>query len=586
MDIAAEGLSRRAMLAAVSTGLAGLAAACSPAAAPLAAPESSPAPAGPTPPSTATLAEAERLLGVSYTEAEREQMLADVTGRLAQLEALRAIEKPNTLAPALTFDPRLPGVSYPSGPSVVAMPASAAALPSDPADIAFASVADISGWFSRGLITSRALTDLYLDRIARHAPKLECFVTILADRARAEADAMDAERRAGRVRGPLHGIPYAVKDLFDAEGGPTTWGAEPWKDRVGDGDSAVVRRLAEAGCVLLGKTTCGALAYGDIWFGGVTRNPFNPAEGSSGSSAGSASATAAGLCAFAIGTETLGSLVSPSHRCGTTALRPTFGRISRAGGMALCWSLDKVGPMVRSAADTALVLAALNGADPDDAASLDMPFSFDPRGGVSGLRVGVNAEWMEAGSEGDRAALEVARRLGVTLRPFAPEALPYNILTQQLLAEAAAAFEEMTLSGDDDRLTWQDNAAWPNTFRATRFLSAIDLIQIDRLRRRTMQAMHAAFDGLDVVLGPNFAGGMLTATNFSGHPQLAFLSGFIDSPPRSIFGSVTDAAAAVSRVPVATSLWAPLFREGPMITLAAAIEAELGVARERPAAFS
>jgi len=581
-----KGLSRRAMMTATAGTLAGLAAATGRA-------QQAETPGRDTP-GTETIAEAERLAGVSFTPEEREQMLGDVSDRLAQLEALRALEKPNTLAPALTFDPRLPDVDYdlPGNSNALSaytdweIPFSRTPLPSNEIDVAYASISELASWMTSGEITSAELTEIYLKRIEAHAPRLECMVTTLSDRARREAAARDAERRAGRVRGPLHGIPYLVKDLFDAEGGPTTWGAEPWKDRTGEGDSAVVARLEAAGCVLLGKSTLGALAYGDIWFGGVTRNPFNPLEGSSGSSAGSASATAAGLCAFSIGTETLGSLVSPSNRCGTTALRPTFGRVSRAGGMALCWSLDKVGPITRTVEDTALVTAVLNGPDRRDPSSIDMPFSYDPGTDLKAVRLGYDPAWFEAGNDIDRAALEAAKTLGAKEVSFSLPDLPYGVLVQQLLAEAAAAFEDMTLSDEDDLLKWQEDAAWPNSFRATRFLTAIDLIQIDRLRRRAMQEMHGAFEGVDVVIGPNFASGLLTPTNFTGHPCLAIRAGFFESQPRTIFGAVDDPDAPVSRVPQAISLWAPLFREGPMIAFGRALERELGVAGERPAAFS
>ena len=577
-----SGLSRRAMMTATAGTLAGLAAATA-----RAQESEAVAPTGPT---TASIAEAERLAGVSFTEAEREQMLTDVAGRLAQLEALRAVEKPNTLAPATVFDPRLPGVDY-SLPEnaldgVHALDDTMPDLPSSEVDVAYAPVTRLAKWIGIGAISSRELTEIYLDRIADHAPELECMVTVLADRARAEADEMDRERAAGKLRGPLHGIPYLVKDLFDAEGGPTTWGAEPWKERTGAGDSAVVRKLKKAGCVLLGKSTLGALAYGDIWFRGVTRNPFNPLEGSSGSSAGSASATAAGLCAFSIGTETLGSLVSPSNRCGTTALRPTFGRISRAGGMALCWSLDKVGPITRSVEDTAIVTAALNGYDASDPSSIGAPFSYDRRTDLKDLRLGYDPAWFEAGNDIDRTALEASKSLGAKEVEFRLPDLPYGVLVQQLLAEAAAAFEEMTLSDQDDLLKWQEDAAWPNSFRATRFLTAIDLIQIDRLRRLAMQELHGAFEGVDMVIGPNFASGLLTPTNFTGHPCLAMRAGFFESQPRTIFGAVDDPDAPVSRVPQAICLWAPLFREGPMIAFGRALERELAVADERPAAFS
>ncbi len=363
---------------------------------------------------------------------------------------------------------------------------------------------------------------------------MRAFATVTPDIARAQAAEMDALTRDCITRGPLHGIPYGLKDLFDTAGVTTGWGAEPYADRVPATDAAIPQRLRAAGAVLLGKTTLGALAYGDLWYGGRTRNPWNPEEGSSGSSAGSASATAAGLCAFAIGTETLGSITSPSQRCGTTGLRPTFGRVSRAGAMPLCWSLDKVGPIARSVADCGTVLSVLNGADPADRGSIAAPFHWNATRPLDGLRLGHVAEAFEAGSDGERAALEVARTLGLETVPVALPPLPYGALLDILYAEAAAAFEELTLSGRDDALTWQDADAWPNAFRRARFLSAVDLVQLDRLRTRVMEAVAGLFDDADVLIGP-FGGDMLVATNFTGHPCLHLRAGFEtarDAPAR------------------------------------------------------
>ncbi len=547
----------------------------------------SPAPVRPEGLSANTLACAETLAGVSYSPAQREQMLSGLEAWQARAERLRALEKPNGLHPGLVFDPRLPGRAYrDQGDAITGLPSDAGPLPADPVDIAYAPVWKLAAWMSRGAITSTDLTELYLARIAAHAGALECFVHVSADRARAEAAARDAERANGRVRGPLHGVPYALKDIIDVEGLPATWGATVYSDRVGEQTAVVAARLEAAGAVLLGKATTGAIAYGDIWFDGVTRNPFNPAEGSSGSSAGPASAVAAALCPFAIGTETLGSIVSPSHRCGSTGLRPTFGRVARTGAMALCWSLDKIGPMVRSAPDAALVLAAIKGADDGDPASRDTGFDADFTRDLTGLRVGYNPDWFENAADPDRAALEAARSLGVELVPFAVDDRPWDALLMQLEAEAAAAFEHLTLEGLDERLRWQDDAAWPNTWRRTRFLSAVDLINADRLRREAMEMMDARFTGLDAVIGPNFAGAMLLITNYTGHPQLAFRSGFIEAPTRTIFGQPADDSGVLHRVPYATSLWAPLYEEGVILALGAAIEARLGVADERPAQFS
>ncbi|WP_300391778.1 amidase [Henriciella sp.] len=539
--------------------------------------------AGPVTPSR--IAEAETLAGVNYTDAEREQMIPTIEEQLSAIQQLRALEKPNGLAPAQTFDPRLPGKTYPTGGEgvVETSPVAERPLPMDEDDVAFASVRQLSAWIRGGLLTSRRLTDIYLDRIDRFDPTLHAWITVMPERARAEADEADAELEYGKYRGPLHGIPFGLKDLFDAKGAPTTWGAAPYKDTgLKTEDCTIMQRLRMAGAVLLGKTSCGALAYGDIWYGEVTRNPFDPREGSSGSSAGSASSVAGGLCAFAIGTETLGSLVSPSHRCGGSALRPTFGRVSRAGGMALCWSLDKVGPMARSVEDLALVMAAINGPDPADASSIDTGFSYTPRQDFSGLKLGFNEAWREGATEAELTAFDRALALGAQPVEFTVPDLPAAPLVQQLLAEAAATFEELTLSDQDDLMVWQEEAAWPNSFRAARFLTGVDLIQIDRLRRRWMQEMEAAFDGVDLVVGPNFSSGMLTPTNFTGHPCLVMRAGFQETKPRTIFGAEEDPDAPSARTPVAISLWAPLFREANLLAFGAALEQELRVADERP----
>ena len=501
----------------------------------------------------------------------------------------RRIDKPNTLAPACTFDPRLPGRNYrvqtggvtPSGRDP-------GPLPDSDTDIAFAPVWRLAAWIRAGTLSARRLTGIYLDRIQRHAPSLECFVTVTPEIARTEADACDRDLAAGRWRGPLHGIPYGMKDIIDVAGVRASWGATPFRDRVAGSDAAAARVLREAGAVLLGKTTNGAIAYGDRWFGGLTRNPWNIEEGSSGSSAGSASATAAGLVGFAIGTETLGSIVSPSNRCGATGLRPSFGRVSRTGAMALCWSLDKIGPIARSVEDTAFILKALNGFDATDPASLDMGFQADMGADVRGMRVGYDPAWFEAGSAADRAALDAARDAGVELVETALPERPYDVLFAAVEAESAAAFEELTLSGADDSLVWQEAAAWPNTWRRARFISAVDMINIDRFRRQVMREMDGFFEGLDAVIGPNFAGAMLVVTNFTGHPQLAFRSGFTDQPSRTMSGSVQDGVSetVTHRVPQTTSLWAPLFEEGRMLALGREIETRLAVADERPSRFA
>jgi len=542
-----------------------------------------------------TLAEAEKLFGLAFSEAERRLILGDPEAgenadffaqQIASLEKRREFDLPFSLAPATTFDPRLPGVDYGTQPDSLTL--SAVDTASDPGgaeSIAFASLGQQARWLARGRLSSRELTDIYLERIGRFGEPLECFVTVTADVARAQADRADRERATGRIRSPLHGIPYGIKDLFDTAGIPTTWGAEPYTGRVPDSDATVVRLLEEAGAVMLGKTTLGALAWGDVWFGGETRNPWNPKEGASGSSAGSGAATAAGLCSFAIGTETLGSIVSPSDRNGVAGLRPTFGRVSRAGAMPLCWSLDKVGPMCRFAEDTAIVLSVLNAHDVADAGSIDMGFAYDGGAAVSKLTIGYDPRWFEGedATDVERMALQAASGLGATLREITLPDLPVDEIMPAVNIESAAAFEELTLCGQDDLLRRQVYNAWPNSFRQSRFFSAVDYVQAERLRRHVMQEMHTFFSRVDVVLGPSFGTPMLSVTNFTGQPSLTIRGGFEERTSRALFDHPeNETDPALHRVPRSISLWAGLFREGPLVSMGHALEDALGVARERP----
>ncbi|MEE8599843.1 amidase [Euzebya tangerina] len=484
-------------------------------------------------------------------------------------------------------------------------------------DLAYSPITVLARLIAGGQLTSRRLTEIYLDRIARLSPDLHCLVTVTDDLARRQADEADQLTAEGITRGPLHGIPYVVKDLFDTAGITTGWGAEPYRGRVPDSDAHVVERLREAGAVLLGKASLGALAYGDLWYGGMTRNPWNLNEGSSGSSAGSASAVAAGLCAFGIGTETLGSIVSPSDRCGTTGLRPTFGRVSRHGAMALCWTMDKVGPICRTVGDTGLVLEAINGHDPRDRSSIDAPFSA-PRAaessgsGPADITIGIIAGTFdqptdnqptddqptddqpaeaddaaeEHASEVDVQALAAIRRLGYQVREVTLPDLPYDSLYALLLAEAAAAFEELTLSGADDQLAWQTDTGWPNQFRAARHLSAVDHVQLDRLRHAVMQALDELFSQVDIVIGPLAVGPMLTATNMTGHPCLHLRAGFRDQATRAPYHVdetwEDPAAGQLFTVPSGISLWAGLFDEARLLRVGQSLEAELTVWDRRP----
>ncbi|MGB3553900.1 MAG: amidase [Jannaschia sp.] len=534
----------------------------------------------------ATIAAAERLAGLDYTESERQQIAAMMDEQLALTRALRAVEIGNDVPMACTFDPRLPGFEMPEEPDGQTFrSADPGPLPRDETEIAFAPATRLSGWLSAGAITSVDLTRVYLRRIERLAPVLRCFATVTSELALKEAAKADAMRKMGNIPGPLLGIPYALKDLFDTAGIVTGWGAEPYRDRMPERDSEIVTRLRAAGAVLLGKTSLGALARNDVWYGGRTNNPWNLEEGSSGSSAGSAAAAAAGLCGFSIGTETLGSIISPCQRCGTTGLRPTFGRVPRTGAMVLCATLDKVGPICRSVEDTAMVLATLNGADPEDRGSIAAPFHFVADRTLSGLRLGYLPGAFETGASAvDRHALEVAKTLGMEVREVSLPSLPYGSLRHILMAEAAANFEDLTLSHRDDLLDVQSDEAWPNTFRRARFLSAVDHVQLDKLRYRTMQALDALFAEVDVLIGPFATGPMLVASNFTGHPCLHLRAGFEDRPRRPASGPGDPArpGEATFTVPSGISLWSGLFREGALLNVGMALERALDGADRRP----
>jgi len=533
----------------------------------------------------ADLPAAERLLGLAYTPAQRRQLARTYPVVLKELAGIRARHLPNDVSPAVRFDPRIPGKSYRlPEPGIRGEAPAAGALPSSPIDIALAPAWKQAAWLRAQSISSVELTRLYLDRIGRLAPQLENFITVTDDLALKQAARADADLGRGRIRSGLHGVPYGIKDLFDVAHVRTTWGAEPYKNRIATGNAAIVDKLEAAGTVLLGKTTAGALAYGDIWFGGTTRNPWNPAEGSSGSSAGSASATAAGLVGFSIGTETLGSIVSPSNRCGCAGLRPTFGRVSRHGAMALAWSWDKVGAIARTVTDCALTLDIINGPDHRDWGSLNAPLGWDWQADVRRLRVGYVPAWFEdqSATSVDRHALAALRQTGAQVLEVMLPDLPYGLLTPLVFLEAAAAFSQLTLTHRDNELKWQADMAWPNTWRQAHLFPAVEMVQIERLRRQVMVALDGFFDGIDALIGPVFADDSLVATNASGHPCLVMKAGFLELPTRRIDDKPVNVHGRKHRVPRAICLWSALFREDVLMTLGRALEAVLGVADENP----
>jgi len=541
----------------------------------------------PGPTTTDAIAAAERIMWVEYTPEERALLVRTLDEQLDLVRKRRALEMPVELAPAVIFDPVLPGTALPEvGRGAVRWAAPPRGdVPKDETAIAFAPVGQLHDWLRRRKLTSAALTRLYLSRLEKIGPALECVVTLTKELARIQAAEADKEIRRGRMRGPLHGIPYGLKDLFDTRGIATTWGAEPYRGRVPPRDAVVVERLAAAGAVLCAKLSLGALAYGDIWFGGRTRNPWNRNEGSSGSSAGPAAATAAGLVGFAVGTETLGSIVSPSSRCGVAGLRPTFGRVARTGAMPLCWSLDKVGALGRTVEDCAMVLDAVHGRHDGDPASRTRAFAFDARRGARGRTVGYVPEWFEGkqAASPDMFALRKLAGLGARLVKIELPRLPFDALLPILLAEAAASFEPLTLTNQDDQLKWQDREAWPNTFRAARFISAVDLVQAERLRRQVMEAMGRLMATVDLLISPPNEE-LLVATNFTGHPSLTLRVGFVERRTRSGPGDQQTGSGPRFRVPRCLTLWGRLFDEGTLCEVGRDLERAIGVWHERPPA--
>jgi Asp-tRNA(Asn)/Glu-tRNA(Gln) amidotransferase A subunit family amidase len=595
--------SRRRFLRNVSAGLAAVSAACNrpgnqsaapPAGAPPTfgtAPEAGPAV------STATFSEAEKLARVEMTVGEREIAAANWRRNMAPLYERRTgprkVALDSSLAPASRWDPMLPGVQIAARRNRFERSRSEPGpLPADDQDIAYSSVARLSRWIESRQLTSERLTSLYLARMERFDPRLRCVITLTRDLAMQQAKQADQEIAAGRYRGPLHGIPWGAKDLLDTAGIRTTYGAEPYRDRVPAQDAAVVKRLHQAGAVLVAKLSLGALAMNDIWFGGQTMNPWLPEEGSSGSSAGPGAATAAGLVGFSMGSETEGSIVSPSMRCGVTGLRPTFGRVPRTGAMTLCWSLDKLGPMTRSVEDAMLVLRAINGPDPGDVACVPAPLDFDTAAPVRGLRLGYFPAWMNdsGATDVDRAALDNAKQLGMNAVEVALPDWPYGSLNLLLLAEAAAAFEQLTLGGRMKELKMQVPDAWPNQFRQARFLSAVDYVQADRLRRRVAEEMARIFASVDLLLVPSLRDEMLTISNFTGHPSLTLRAGFVQvSEARSDWAPDPSHPlpkfSPARRVPHGITLIGRLFDEGTLGTVGMALERAFNVARERPPGF-
>ena len=564
---------------------------------------------------TATIAAAEEIAGVSFSEEEREMMVRNLNNTKSAIEALHRTPLDNGDAPVLVFDPVPPGVSLPAKTRTAPPPprsrAALMARPGSLEELAFLSVSSLAELVRARRVKPSELTEMYLGRLKRFDPQLHCVISLTEERARAQARVADEEISRGRYRGPLHGIPWGAKDLLATRGYRTTWGAGPYKEQTIDMDAEVVQRLDAAGAILVAKLTLGELAQGDVWYGGVTRNPWWPDQGSSGSSAGPGSATAAGLVGFAIGTETLGSISSPSTRCGVTGLRPTFGRVPRTGAMALSWSMDKIGPMCRAAEDCALVFDAIVGPDGQDLSVRDYPFNWNPALAPASLRIGyVKSAFdrperdpenpqrvLHSTKQPDDAALDVLRRLGANL--VAVELPPSDLQGSRLILspEAGAAFEDLTRTGRVKEMVQQHGGAWPNTFRSAHFVPAVDYINANRARLRLMRQWWELFRNLDVIVVPTGGTNQLMATNLTGNPAVILPHGFREAPPLPRPAGTPPAApadtgrriqppqAARPQTPVSITFLGPLFQEEAPLALAHAFQQATDIHRRRPPGF-
>jgi Asp-tRNA(Asn)/Glu-tRNA(Gln) amidotransferase A subunit family amidase len=567
---------------------------------------------------------AARIADVPIAEEQKKMLLDGMNEQAAGYEAIYKLHIPNSVAPAFVFDPVLPGRKLPTGRlpmRISAAPAvHAAGIPKNLEELAFSTARELAEQVRTRRISSLSLTEMYLDRLKRFDPLLHFVITLTEDRALAQAREADRDIAAGKYRGPLHGLPWGAKDLLAVKGYPTTWGAGGFEKQTFDEDAEVVKRLDRAGAVLVAKMTLGALAQGDKWFGGRTRNPWNLAQGSSGSSAGSASATAAGCVAFSIGSETLGSISSPSSRCGCTGLRPTFGRVPRTGAMALSWSMDKLGPICRSVEDCALVLDAIHGPDGHDRTVRQAAFHWDAQLDWRALRVGYFKKAFEARPQAapeataeepaktpeeqkkreeerarraaaqarreydrkyDQAALEKLGAMGVRLTPVELPEFPYDAMVPLLTAEAAAAFDELTRSGRDKLLTEQGPDDWPNQFRVARFYPAVEYIQANRARMLAMEAMDKLFRELDVIVAPT-GSSQLVATNMTGHPALILPNGLRgeDAPkPRE---NDPEHNVGGPGTPVSLTFLGDLYGEAKLLAFARAYQEATGFHRLHP----
>lgn len=482
---------------------------------------------------------AERLIDLQFNDAERDSMLKSLEEQIVNYQKIRNIELNNNVPPSVLFNPVPAGFTFPAEQKqIIFSDYSNTVLPANKDELAFFTIGQLAELIRTKQVTSTELTKFFIERLKKYDPVLHCVITITEERAIRQAEITDAEIAAGKYRGMLHGIPFGVKDLLATKDYKTTWGSVPFKEQMIDEDAAVIKKLEEAGAVLIAKLTMGELAWGDVWFGGKTRNPWDTSKGSSGSSAGSAASVSAGLLPFAIGTETYGSIVSPSTVCGTTGLRPTYGRVSRTGAMALSWSMDKIGPICRSAEDLAIVFDAIRGPDGVDQTLYKVPFNYQPLENLKGLKIGYLKNDFDKEYDfhtNDSITLAKLKELGAELIPVELPVFPVSDMSIILSAEAGAAFDELTRSNEDDLLVRQIKRAWPNEFRASRFIPAAEYINANRVRTLLIQQMHNLMSKVDLYIAPSWEGDNLLLTNLTGHPCVVLPNGFSDSgTPTSI----------------------------------------------------
>lgn len=518
------------------------------------------------------IAQTQDILGLTFTDAQLDSMIDILRDNLRSYDSLRHVTIPNSVPPAVQFNPIPRGFHFETkSRPIVLSPVDNLKRPADLNDLRFYSLRQIGELVRRRIVTSTELTRLCLERLKKFDPMLHCVITLTEELALKQAALADSELAKGHYRGPLHGIPYGAKDLLAAKGNKTTWGSVPFKDQVIDEDATVIRRLREAGAVLVAKLSDGELAMGDVWFGAMTRNPWDTSQGSSGSSAGSASAVAAGLLPFAIGTETWGSIVSPSTRCGATGLRPTFGRVSRAGAMALSWSMDKIGPICRNVEDLAIVFDAIRGPDGIDEPVYDAPFNYTPKVDLKKLRIGYLKKDIAEDTptvKFDEQTLDQFRKMGVTLHEIELPKLPIPAMAIVLSAEAAAAFDEITRNHETDLMVQQTKDAWPNIFRSSRFIPAVEYVQANRLRELAITQMAHLMDSIDVYIAPAFGGNNLLLTNLTGNPCVVVPNGF-DSTGH----------------PVSITFMGRLFDEATVLAVAKAYQDATDFNKKHPAGF-